>query len=406
MFGGADRDNFRQVVGTRRAGMTRRVSVLGVTGSIGASTVSVIEMLGPAVRTVAVTGNANIDGLAEAARRLGAEVAVTADPARLGALRAALAGTGIETAAGPAALEEAAARPADVVMSAIVGAAGLKPTLAAVRQGTAIALANKETLVAAGTLFLAEIERTGATLLPVDSEHNAIFQLVAHEATPIERLLLTASGGPFRTWSVEQMAAASPKQAVAHPNWSMGARISIDSASMFNKALEMIEAGHLFALAPETIEVVVHPQSIIHSMVGYRDGSILAHLGPSDMRVAIGYALAWPERPHLPVDRLDFADLARLDFEAPDEARFPALRLARAAMAAGGLAPCVLNAAHEIALDGFIAGQIGFLDMARLVEDTMDRLHNLGEATDLEAVFVADAAARRTARGLMDSFAA
>ena len=382
--------------------MVRRISILGVTGSIGASTLSVVQALGSdQFQTVAVTGRSNIDGLASAARQLNAEIAVTADPARLGALQDALAGTGIEAAAGEAALEEAAARPVDVVMSAIVGAAGLRPTLAAVRQGATIALANKETLVAAGSLFLSEIAASGARLLPVDSEHNAIFQLVAHEKSPIERLLLTASGGPFRTWSVEQMAAASPKQAVAHPNWSMGARISIDSASMFNKALEMIEASHLFQTGPAGIEVVVHPQSIIHSMVGYADGSILAHLGPSDMRVAIGYALAWPERPALPVERLDFAELARLDFEAPDETRFPALRLAREAMEAGGLVPCALNAAHEIGLDAFIAGQIGFLDMAGLVEDTLARLGPLAEAVNLDDVFAADELARRTARGLI-----
>ncbi len=381
--------------------MATRLSILGVTGSIGNSTVSVVESLGPGrFDVVAVTGHANIDGLASAARRLHADLAVTADPARLDALRQALSGTGIEAAAGPDALIEAASRPVDVVMSAIVGAAGLRPTLAAVRQGATIALANKETLVAAGALFLDEIARSGARLLPVDSEHNAIFQLVAHEKTPIERLLLTASGGPFRTWSVEQMAAASPKQAVAHPNWSMGARISIDSASMFNKALEMIEAGHLFGAGPDKIEVVVHPQSIIHSMVGYRDGSILAHLGPSDMRVAIGYALAWPERPDLPVERLDFADLARLDFEAPDITRFPALRLAREAMAAGGLTPCALNAAHEIALDAFIAGQIGFLDMASLVEATLSRLGAQPQAAMLDDVFDADQTARRVAREL------
>ena len=386
----------------------RRISILGATGSIGASTLSVIESLGlDRVDVVAVTGHANIVGLAEVARRLDAEVAVTSDPARHGALREALAGSGVEAAAGPEALEEAATRPADWVMSAIVGAAGLRPTLAAVRQGATIALANKECLVAAGPLFLAEVARAGAQLLPVDSEHNAIFQLVAAEGNgggkaPIERLLLTASGGPFRTWTIEQMAAASPKQAVAHPNWSMGARISIDSASMFNKALEMIEAGHLFGVHPDRIEVVVHRQSIIHSMVGYADGSILAHLGPSDMRVAIGYALAWPERPHLPVERLDFARLARLDFEAPDETRFPALRLAREAMRAGGLAPCVLNAAHEVALDGFIAGQIGFLDMAGLVEDTLSRLPDGRGAECLDDVFDADRQARLTARTLIE----
>lgn len=383
----------------------RRISILGVTGSIGANTVDVVRMLGVEnVDAVAVTGNANITGLAEAARTLGAEIAVTADPGRLEALREALAGSGIEAAAGPEALLEAASRPVDWVMSAIVGAAGLKPTMVAIEQGATIALANKETLVAAGEVVLAAITRYGARLLPVDSEHNAIFQLVAGESAPIERLLLTASGGPFRTWSVEQMAAASPKQAVAHPNWSMGARISIDSASMFNKALEMIEAGHLFDVSPAQIEVVVHPQSIIHSMIGYGDGSILAHLGPSDMRVAIGYSLAWPQRPDLPVERLDFAKLTKLDFEAPDDERFPALRLAREAMSQGGLAPCILNAAHEIALDGFIAGQIGFLDMARLVEDTLTSFGNIGAAGSLDDVLVADLEGRRVARGMIANF--
>ncbi len=385
----------------------RRISILGVTGSIGLNTVDVVETLGVEnFETVAVTGHSNITTLADAAQRLNAEIAVTADPRRLDALREALKGTGIDAAAGPQALIEAAERPVDWVMSAIVGAAGLRPTLAAVRQGSTIALANKECLVAAGAVFLREIEKHGARLLPVDSEHNAIFQLVANEKTPIERLLLTASGGPFRTWTMEQMAAASPKQAVAHPNWSMGARISIDSASMFNKALEMIEAGHLFDISPKNLEVVVHPQSIIHSMVGYGDGSILAHLGPSDMRVAIGYALAWPERPDLPVDRLDFADLARLDFEAPDEARFPPLRLAREAMEAGGLAACHMNAAHEIALDGFISGQIGFLDMARLVEDTVSSLDCGPDAETIDVVFDADADARRIAREWIEKRAA
>ncbi|MFK7943419.1 MAG: 1-deoxy-D-xylulose-5-phosphate reductoisomerase [Paracoccaceae bacterium] len=380
----------------------RRISILGVTGSIGANTVDVIKTLGvDQFDTVAVTGHANIAGLAEAAKTLKAEIAVTADPARLVSLREALAGTGIKAAAGPAALIEAASRPVDWIMSAIVGAAGLAPTMAAIEQGATIALANKETLVAAGEVVLAAIKRHNARLLPVDSEHNAIFQLVAHETTPIERLLLTASGGPFRTWTGAQMAAASPEQAVAHPNWSMRARIPIDSASMFNKALEMIEAGHLFDVTPDQIEVVVHPQSIIHSMIGYGDGSILAHLGPSDMRVAIGYALAWPERPVLPVDRLDFAALAKLDFEAPDNERFPALRLAREVMSQGGLAPCILNAAHEVALDGFIAGQIGFLDMARLVDDTVSSLGSIGVANSLEDVLAADAEGRRTARSLI-----
>ncbi|MEO0820499.1 MAG: 1-deoxy-D-xylulose-5-phosphate reductoisomerase [Pseudomonadota bacterium] len=386
----------------------RRISILGVTGSIGQSTLSVIETLGlERFETVAVTGNGNIEGLAAAARKLGAAVAVTANPAKFAALREALAGSGIEAAAGPEALVEAAARPVDWLMSAIVGAAGLAPTLAAARSGATIALANKECLVAAGPVFLAEMARSGARLLPVDSEHNAIFQLTAADRDcPIERLMLTASGGPFRTRSRAEMAAVSVAEAVAHPNWSMGARISIDSASMFNKALEMIEAWHLFAVRPDQIEVVVHPQSIIHSMIGFCDGSILAHMGPPDMRVAIGHALAYPERAALPVNRLDFAALARLDFEAPDPERFPALRLAREAMEAGGSAPCVMNGAREVALDAFISGRIGFLDMAALTGAAMEALDGLPAANDLEDVFAADAEARRVGADLLGRFAA
>lgn len=385
----------------------RRISILGVTGSIGASTVSVIEALGrEAFEVVAVTGNSNVAQLAEVARRLEARVAVSADADRLGELRAALGGSGIEAAAGAAALEEAAARPADWVMSGIVGAAGLRPTLAAARTGATIALANKECLVAAGPVFMAEMRRSGARLLPVDSEHNALFQLTAAERAPIERLILTASGGPFRTRTLAEMRRATVAEAVAHPNWSMGARISIDSATLFNKALEMVEAWHLFGVAPEQIEVLVHPQSIVHSMVGFRDGSVLAHLGPPDMRVAIGYALAWPERPELPVERLDFARIARLEFEPPDIRRFPALELARRAMARGGVAPCVMNAAREVALDAFIAGEIGFLDMAELVAAAMDRLDGLPAAHHLEDVFAADAEARRVAGELVQRFAA
>ena len=386
----------------------RRISIFGVTGSIGANTAAVIETVGlDAFEVVAVSGNANIAGLADAARRLRAGVAVTADAGRLDELREALTGSGIEAAAGASALIEAAGRPVDWVMSAIVGAAGLAPTMAAARTGATIALANKECLVAAGTVFMAEMSRSGATLLPVDSEHNAIFQLTCAERDcPIERLILTASGGPFRDRSRAEMAGVTVAQAVAHPNWSMGDRISIDSATMFNKALEMIEARHLFGVEPEQIEVVVHPQSIIHSMVGFRDGSILAHLGPPDMRVAIGYALCWPERPELPVERLDFAALGRLDFEAPDPERFPALGLARAAMARGGVAPCVLNGAREVALDAFIAGRIGFLDMAALVEQAMERLDGLPEANDLDDIFAVDAEARRVALELVKRFAA
>jgi len=386
----------------------QRISIFGVTGSIGANTVSVIEAVGlDGFDVVAVSGNANIAGLADVARRLGAEVAVTADEGLLDELRAALAGSGIAAAAGGNALIEAASRPADWVMSAIVGAAGLAPTLAAARTGATIALANKECLVAAGPVFLAEMKRSGARLLPVDSEHNAIFQLTcAERECPIERLILTASGGPFRDHSLDQMADATVAQAVAHPNWSMGARISIDSATMFNKALEMIEAGHLFPVVQEQVEVVVHPQSIIHSMVGFRDGSILAHLGPPDMRVAIGHALSWPERRHLPVERLDFAQLARLDFQAPDPERFPALDLARTAMHRGGASACVMNGSHEVALDAFIAGQIGFLDMARLVGEAMERLDGLPEANDLDDIFEADAQARRVGQELVKCFAA
>ena len=390
----------------------RRISIFGVTGSIGANTVSVIETLGADrglddFEVVAVSGNANIAGLAGAARRLRAEVAVTADEGRLDELRAALAGSGIAAAAGAGALIEAASRPVDWVMSAIVGAAGLAPTLAAARTGATIALANKECLVAAGAVFMAEIRRSGATLLPVDSEHNAIFQLTCAERDcPIERLILTASGGPFRDRSTAEMAQVTVAQAVAHPNWSMGARISIDSATMFNKALEMIEARHLFDVTPAQIEVVVHPQSIIHSMVGFRDGSILAHLGPPDMRVAIGYALCWPKRPELPVERLDFAALGRLDFEAPDPERFPALGLARAAMARGGVSACVLNGSREVALDAFIDGRIGFLDMAALVGEAMERLDGLPEANDLDDIFAVDAQARRVGWELVKRFAA
>ncbi len=387
---------------------SRRISILGVTGSIGVNTVSVIEAQGrERFEVETVTGNANIAGLADVARRLRARIAVTADPGRLSDLREALAGSGIEAAAGPDAMVEAAGRPADWVMSSIVGAAGLAPTLAAARSGATVALANKECLVAAGPVFLAAMKRSGARLLPVDSEHNAIFQLTcADRDCPIERLILTASGGPFRDAGLDAMARATPEQAVAHPNWSMGVRISIDSATMFNKALEMVEAWHLFDVTPEQIEVVVHPQSIIHSMVGFRDGSILAHLGPPDMRVAIGHALNWPERRHLPVERLDFPRLARLDFQAPDPERFPALGLARRAMQRGGAAACVMNAAREVALDAFIARDIGFLDMARLTGEVMDRLDNLPEARDLEDVYAADAAARRAGRELVKRFAA
>lgn len=378
-------------------GNRRRISILGSTGSIGRSTIDVMRHMGgrDEFEAVAVTGSANVELLAEQAVETGAAIAVTADEARYDDLKAALAGTGIEAAAGQAALVEAAARPVDIAMAGIVGIAGLAPTLAAAGSGATIALANKECLVSAGSLFIGEVERGGGRLLPVDSEHNAIFQVLDRDRDhAVERVILTASGGPFRDWPVERMAGVTPETAAAHPNWSMGLKISIDSATLFNKALEMIEALHLFGGPGRTIEVIVHPQSVIHSMVGYCDGSVLAQLGAPDMRTAIGYALGWPDRPRLPVERLDFARLSRLDFHAPDEARFPALRLARDAMEAGGLAGAVLNGAKEAALDAFIARRVGFLDIARLVEATMTAMRDAGPHGSIEAVYAADAEAR------------
>ena len=377
----------------------RTISILGSTGSIGVNTLDVIRHMGgrDVFEVVALTGSANVSLLAKQAIEHGAKIAVTADERQYGPLKDALSGTGVEAAAGRQALIDSAAIPTDVTMAAIVGMAGLEPTLAAAKNGGTIALANKECLVAAGSLFVDAITHAGGTLLPVDSEHNAIFQVLdtKHHAA-LERVILTASGGPFRSWSREQMAGVTVETARAHPNWSMGLKISIDSASMFNKALEMIEAKHLFSLKAEQIEVIIHPQSIIHSMVAYQDGSILAQLGPSDMRVAIGYALNHPARGHLPVERLDFAKLSRLDFEAPDEARFPALRLARQAMQSGGLSGVVLNGAKEAALEAFIAGKIPFLLMAQIVEAVMQKM-GAPEAGNIEAVYAADMEARRRA---------
>jgi 1-deoxy-D-xylulose-5-phosphate reductoisomerase len=314
----------------------RRISIFGATGSIGVNTLDLLEP--DRVRIVALTGGRQVGLLAEQARRFGAEVAVTAHPECYAELKAALAGSGVEAAAGDEAIAEAADLPADWTMSAIVGAAGLVPGLRALRHGGTLALANKESLVAAGPLVLATARTHAATILPVDSEHSAVFQTLAGEdPAAVERLIITASGGPFRDWPIERLATATPAQAVAHPNWSMGRRISIDSASMFNKALELIEAHEFFSVPPDRIEVIVHPESIVHAMVGFADGGLLAHLGPADMRHAIGYALNWPDRDHVPVARLDLARLGRLTFEAPDEDRFPALRLAREVMQAGGL---------------------------------------------------------------------
>ncbi|MCQ1853572.1 1-deoxy-D-xylulose-5-phosphate reductoisomerase [Neorhizobium galegae] len=378
----------------------RRISILGSTGSIGVNTLDVVNQLGgrEAFEIVAITGNSNIALLADQAKACGAKLAVTADERQYAALKDALAGSGIEVAAGREALIEAGARASDWVMAAIVGTAGLAPTLAAAERGADIALANKECLVSAGELFVKAVAEGGGRLIPVDSEHSAIFQsLEDDQHHAVERIVLTASGGPFRTWTREQMAGVTADIARAHPNWSMGLKISIGSASMFNKALEMIEAKHLFDLRPDQIEVIVHPQSVIHSMVGYADGSVLAQLGCPDMRTAIGYALTYPNRTKLDVERLDFAKLARLDFEAPDEVRFPALRLARTALERGGVQGAVMNAAEEIAFHAFCAGRIGFLNMADIAEQVMDEMVGFGAAMTMDDVFAADAEARRRA---------
>lgn len=383
----------------------RRITILGATGSIGCNTLDVMTHLGGrgAFEVPAITGMGNIDLLARQARTAGADFAVTADPDRYQDLKQALSGSGIEVGAGPSALVEAGERETDLVMAGIVGIAGLAPTLAAVSRGADIALANKECLVSAGDLFATAMTKGGGRLLPVDSEHNAIFQVLEQaQRHAVERIILTASGGPFRDYSREQMAAVTPEVAAAHPNWSMGLKISIDSASMFNKALEMIEARHLFGMEPEQIEVIIHPQSIVHSMVGYCDGSVLAQLGAPDMRHAIGYAISHPRRAPLPVERLDFAKLAKLEFHAPDETRFPALALARTAMQRGGLQGAVLNGAKEAALEAFIAGKIGFLQMADIVAATMDQLDDGRRASMIEDVYAADREARAIAKAMME----
>jgi 1-deoxy-D-xylulose-5-phosphate reductoisomerase len=378
----------------------RRLSVLGSTGSIGVNTLDVIEQLGgrEAFEVMALTGNGNLDLLAEQARRTGAKLAVTADESQYMALKDLLSGSGIDVAAGTSGLDEAADMDAGWVMAAIVGTAGLPPTLKAAARGADIALANKECLVSAGHLFVDAVKKGGGRLIPVDSEHSAIFQCLEQDQRhALERIVLTASGGPFRTHSREQMANVTVQTARTHPNWSMGLKISVGSASMFNKALEMIEAKHLFDVRPDQIEVVVHPQSIIHSMVGYTDGSVIAQLGVPDMRTAIGYALTYPKRPVLNVDRLDFAKLARLDFEAPDETRFPALRLARTALERGGLQGAILNAAEETAFNAFVEDKIRFLDMADVVETVMDAMIEGVPADTIHDVFTADREARRKA---------
>jgi 1-deoxy-D-xylulose-5-phosphate reductoisomerase len=391
-----------------RTAPPRRISVLGATGSIGESTLDLIGRDPSSYRVVALTGGHNAARLAELAVLHRAELAVLADPNNYAALRDALAGTGIEVGAGEEALLEAASRPADWVMAAIVGAAGLKPTLHAVRQGTLTALANKECLVSAGDIFMAEVARAKATLLPVDSEHSAVMQVIAGVCDErIERVCLTASGGPFRCWSRDEMREASPEQALNHPTWSMGPKVTIDSATLMNKGLELLEAHHLFSLPPDKLDVVIHPQSIVHCLVHLSDGSVLAQMSFPDMRTPIAYSLAWPERMQAPTQRLDLAALGALSFEAPDEERFPALRLAREVLIAGGSAGTVFNAANEVAVEAFLARQIGFLAITDLVATTLEASGDLmgRERLGVEDVLSIDQEARACAWRLVGRFA-
>ena len=372
----------------------KRVTILGATGSVGSSTLDLIERTPDAFAVEALTANRDVGKLAAAARRVGAALAVVGDKACLPALRQALDGSGIEVAGGTQAVIDAAARPVDWTMAAIVGTAGLKPVMAALGRGGAVALANKEALVSAGDVMMAAARQAGTTLLPVDSEHNAVFQCL-DDCPPerIRRIILTASGGPFRERSLDEMRGITPEQAVAHPNWSMGAKISVDSATMMNKGLELIEAYHLFPVTPEQLDVLVHRQSVIHSMVEYVDGSTLAQLGSPDMRVPIAHALAWPDRMDTPCERLDLARIGRLDFEAPDMVRFPALALARAALSAGGARPAILNAANEVAVAAFLDRRIGFLEIAAIVADVLERFDPPKPQT-IDAVLAIDTEAR------------
>lgn len=384
----------------------KSVSILGATGSIGASTADLLIANPDCFAVEALTGGRNVPRLAELSLALHPKFVAIADPQGYAPLREALSGSGIEIAAGDEAICAAAARPAEWVMAAIVGCAGLLPTLTAVGRGATVALANKECLVSAGDIMMREVAEAGATLLPVDSEHNAIFQVFEQRRREsIDKIVLTASGGPFRNATLAEMADKTPAEAVAHPRWSMGAKISVDSATMMNKGLEIIEAAHLFQLPEERIDVLVHPQSIVHSLVSYRDGSVLAQLGTPDMRTPISYTLAWPERMETTVRPLDLGEIATLTFTAPDTDRFPALRLAREALKAGGAMPAVLNAANEIAVEGFLAGKIGFTSIAALVEDMMSEtpVRTLGSVDD---VIEFDQMVRREAAGRLERHAA
>ena len=383
--------------------MTRKISILGATGSIGKSTLDLVERNRDRFQVSAVTAATNVEILADIVRRTGASLAVVADESRYEDLAELLVGTNCRAAAGEAALVEAALSDAELVIAAIVGCAGLKPVMAAVEAGRTVALANKEALVTAGALMTNAAAKSGGTLLPVDSEHNAIFQCLAgSRAVDVSRIILTASGGPFRTASAEAIGSATPAQAVAHPNWSMGAKISVDSATLMNKGLELIEAHYLFGLPSAQLDVVIHPQSVVHSLVEFVDGSVLAQLGTPDMRIPIAYALAWPERMETPAQRLDLASISRLDFEAPDLKRFPALRIAREALEAGGASPIVLNAANEVAVASFLAGAIRFPDIAMIVQDALnsssyDAPPSIGDVLEIDRV------TREKARSMMQA---
>jgi len=398
------------VVREEPASGMRSISILGATGSIGASTVDLIKRNRDRYRVETVAAGRNAAALAKVAREVGAKLAVVSDETAYAELKDALGGSGIEAAAGETALVEGATRPADWVMASIAGAIGLRPTLAAIEAGMTVALANKECLVCAGGLFMRRAKATGATVLPVDSEHNAIFQaLTAGPREGVKRIILTASGGPFRTWSLDEIRAATVEQALKHPNWAMGPKVTIDSASLMNKGLELIEAHHLFGLPIAQIDVLVHPQSVIHGMVEYRDGSVVAQLGAPDMRIPIAHCLAWPERIEGPANRLDLAAVRQLTFEDPDLVRFPALRLAREAIATGGAAPTVLNAADEVAVAEFLAGRIPFPAIPALVEATLEAAARKGlteEPDSIEAALAVDHDSRQLARGLLPEIAA
>ncbi|MBI1236792.1 MAG: 1-deoxy-D-xylulose-5-phosphate reductoisomerase [Alphaproteobacteria bacterium] len=376
----------------------KKISILGATGTIGQNTLKIIAQHPGRFAVTALTAGDNVELLIEQARFFKPERAVIANEMHYAVLKKELSGTGIEVAAGETAIAEAASMPADMAMSAMVGAAGLIPTLSAIRSGKAVALANKESLVCAGGLVMQEAEKHGATLLPVDSEHNAVFQLT-QDFTFVEHITLTASGGPFRAWTTEQMTKATPEQAIKHPNWNMGAKISVDSATLMNKGLEMIEAHHLFALKPDQIRVLIHPESIVHCLVQMVDGSMLAQLSAPDMCTPIACALAWPDRVETTVKKLNLAEIGRLHFEAPDESRFPALRLARAALSEGGNAACTLNAANEVAVQRFLKGEITFPDIVKTVEKTLEKVEN-AKLTGIEDVLACDRQARDIAKEL------